>query len=1234
MENKKQQRLINKIAFAVICAVSVIILCTFSLITANVHTAREKVDFAGVGVVSAEIGDFLSSDEVRGADKNAKYNVAVQLQNQCLFDYMTEFGFDGEFSEFVITDRAKKEKVVIENAQAQFVQILKNSGADVQVLSSLQASQNSVMLNIRLADFWRLDGLQQVVSVSFENTYYVPQDESSLVSSSKNNVQNIDFSNAMQNYGLNKSNNPGTEESSIWEAIGNSNQIFKNEKKYNNDTISFKGEGSLVAVIDNGFFASHKVFKTTPTTMKYDSSQNVDYQSSVGATISKKNSADAFDKNNAYAWYNNKIPFAYNYALNNVNTAPCGNSSHGTHVAGIAAGNDGSFKGVASEAQLMLCRVSNNDGGMTDASIAFAMDDCLTMGVDVVNISLGSNAGLDNEVNNIIYIAMQKLDAAGVAVVVAAGNEGTSAKKTANGKEKATSSNPDNGMIGSPASYLNSLAVANFARIGQTINDSSSRGVTNNMLLKPDISGFGTSVNSSVPGDGFGTMSGTSMASPNVAGALMAVVQYCKTVVDKDVSIATGDKKAAAQKMAIKLIMSTAEVVNQPNTGTVTTNGVAFSPRSQGAGVANLDRAITSLAYLQKVDGGRPKLDGVENSNENGVYDFEFEIVNMSDSDLIYELDVVTLTEYIENSFMSGLSKKLNPLVEMNLGSSYVDAKESNSIVAQVGKTNVKIRITLSADDKAQVKASCPNGMYVDGFVKLIDNNATRHNDLSMPFVAFYGDWYMAGDVLDATYYEVRSGQKNAYMRPSTLYGEYNGKNVPLGDYSYNLKDGEKVVVSQDKASISKQFGAMNKLSMLRMGLLRSCTAVVFELLDSNGNVISNSVSMLRNNSKTSWFESQKTLYGGDFDLGISASGLDEGKEYTYRASAYISYDETLKTGTGKNNVFTQKFVVDSAAPQINNAVYNFDGVKRTVTFDIVDNRYTQMFAVCKGISRGTEPNVTTDLYPYDIVPIETDGANQSKHFEVDVTQWVGDVSKSDLYFYTIDYAMNKQAYKLVYTDTDTDKGKVELVKAYVGDLVYNNLVFSSESVHLGINEGYNLSNMLLNANGKIVSWKTSNPLVVSVASNGLAKGLSDGNAVITAKIGYGGETATIAVNVGDNAEVEEPTVPTKTALELFKEALAALPKFEDITISDKAKVAEVRALYDKLSNEEKESKPLAFFYQQLIDAEAKIVDLESGVAAKKNDKLRLWIAIGIGGAVIIVVAVVMVRFIFRKREF
>ena len=174
-------------------------------------------------------------------------------------------------------------------------------------------------------------------------------------------------------------------------------------------------------------------------------------------------------------FYNTKVPFAYDYADDDADVFPQ-YSSHGTHVAGIVGGKSDyvvnketgeTFLGVAPEAQLVICKVftdnldSDGLGGADSIDILAALSDCVELGVDVINMSLGSSAGFaDEKSNSFLNGIYERIRNAGISLVVAASNDYSSGFGGGNGTNLA--SNPDSSTVGAPSTYPAALSVASI----------------------------------------------------------------------------------------------------------------------------------------------------------------------------------------------------------------------------------------------------------------------------------------------------------------------------------------------------------------------------------------------------------------------------------------------------------------------------------------------------------------------------------------------------------------------------------------------------------------------------------------------------------------------------------------------------------------------------------------------------------------------------------------------------
>lgn len=225
-----------------------------------------------------------------------------------------------------------------------------------------------------------------------------------------------------------------------------------------------------------------------------------------------------FGNNNASSGC--KIIGGWNTVLDNNNTMD--NNGHGTHVAGIAAAN-GSIVGVAPEAKIIAMNAYNAAaGGFYDDDLLEAINWCIdnssTFNISVISMSLGGNINFtdycdeDSRENSNLYSSpINAAIAKNITVTIASGN---SANFTA---------------ISSPACIQNATPVAGTNKADGWYSNSNRNSLVK--LLAP-----GQSINSTTGPclascyNGYGLLTGTSMATPHVAGAFAIMNQYLKLI--------------------------------------------------------------------------------------------------------------------------------------------------------------------------------------------------------------------------------------------------------------------------------------------------------------------------------------------------------------------------------------------------------------------------------------------------------------------------------------------------------------------------------------------------------------------------------------------------------------------------------------------------------------------------------------------------------------------------------
>ncbi|MCW5755380.1 MAG: S8 family serine peptidase [Phycisphaeraceae bacterium] len=179
---------------------------------------------------------------------------------------------------------------------------------------------------------------------------------------------------------------------------------------------------------------------------------------------------------------------------------PTDPSSHGTHVAGTigAVGNNGiGVTGVAWRCKIVPLRFLGPNGGFTSDAI-LAVQYCTTKGIKVSNNSWGGGG-----YSTALFNAINASQSVGHIFVCAAGN--------------------DNVNIDSSPRYPASYTSSNLIAVAATTNRDARSGFSNYGVTSVDLGAPGTNIYSTVLSNGYGYKSGTSMASPHVAGVVAMV---------------------------------------------------------------------------------------------------------------------------------------------------------------------------------------------------------------------------------------------------------------------------------------------------------------------------------------------------------------------------------------------------------------------------------------------------------------------------------------------------------------------------------------------------------------------------------------------------------------------------------------------------------------------------------------------------------------------------------------
>lgn len=241
----------------------------------------------------------------------------------------------------------------------------------------------------------------------------------------------------------------------------------------------FTGKGVVVGIIDTGIDPDHPAFKGKQIVFK---------------DFTKARKKDPYDDN-----------------------------GHGTHVAGTISGSGSSPEfGIAPQVKLVIAKVFSASGSSTDSVLIEAMEWMLTQKVDIVSNSWGGyqdDTSLENSAYNRMVEAWVEKN---MFPSFAAGNEG-----------------PSDGTVGVPGGLPIAYAVGAVDSSDMTARFSSRGPITWDGVSynKPEICAPGVKVYSSVPGGGYDSFSGTSMATPHLSGVVVLMLQAKPSLTVEDIKM-------------------------------------------------------------------------------------------------------------------------------------------------------------------------------------------------------------------------------------------------------------------------------------------------------------------------------------------------------------------------------------------------------------------------------------------------------------------------------------------------------------------------------------------------------------------------------------------------------------------------------------------------------------------------------------------------------------------------
>ena len=823
------------------------------------------------------------------------------------------------------------------------------------------------------------------------------------------------------------------------------------------DQVTQKGEGKVIAVIDTGVDMTHPAFTgAMPDNVALSEDQVQALVPHLGAGKSGQ-------------YMSEKFPFAYDYADDDVDAAPRegGSGFHGTHVAGIAAGNADKIVGTAPDAQIIVGKVTRSeDDALLDSALLAALDDMVVLRPDVINLSLGWTAGMDNEADSVYDTVYKKLQEEGITVNAAAGNAFSTGYGNNSGKGLPYASDPDTSVMDEPATYpsvvavgsvenalirnaftaagmdigyqrsrgMNGEKVAYFSDLpagtyeyvdagfaseedvaalkekfpnglsgkialvsrgkmtyqkkvenlydlhpagvlvynnvsvgsliimnlttqdvpaafisqadgqamlaasdhhltiaeGQVLPQSttyeasefSSWGVSPDLRLKPEIAAPGGNVFSAIPNGAYEQTSGTSMATPQMAGISAIVLQR----VQSDplfASMSARDKADVVQN----LIMGTA----RPLTDAAQTSGALYSPRKQGAGLVDALAATTSSVYPTVAGAAEPSRPKADLGDGTTGWHFDVTLHNLGAAPATYELSSQALSEIVDGGFFTEHSSDWRGRgVEVTYsGAASASAEGATVTVPALGEATVGVDVMPGSEFASYVADNTPNGTFLDGFVRFA-SKTDGQPDLAVPYLGFYGDWGKA-PIFDAL-----ASTGGAHTRASEIVNGSTGDSL---GYNPLIKVADRTGKPNPQRYVISRSAASGAPTVLepRTGTLRSVHALTSTYTNEAGETVFTVTNhrnwksiYLTSTEENTWVEA----YHDSTAFDANAEKFARMPDGAYKLTLFAHNDGPSRT----EQSMSYDFRLDTAAPVISELVYSGKDEGFVVTFDVTDD--------------------------------------------------------------------------------------------------------------------------------------------------------------------------------------------------------------------------------------------------------------------------------------------------------
>lgn len=436
----------------------------------------------------------------------------------------------------------------------------------------------------------------------------------------------------------------------------------------------------------------------------------------------------------------------------------------------------------------------------------------------------------------------------------------------------------------------------NVVRQEDLMSNFTSYGPVSNLAFKPDIAAPGGNIWSLQNNNGYVNMSGTSMASPFIAGSQALLVQAMNDKNGEFYELYQKMSKSERAALMKNLEMNTANIEVD-----VDHDSVIESPRRQGAGLVNVEAAINAVLHNPSTVSGSNDYPGVELKDfKDREHQFTLKFTNRTNKDLEYSLNE---NGKFSDVYTSATDATTNVLFEKKIAGASV--KPNEKIVVPANSTKeVTMTLSLPTDFK--------ENQYVEGFMTFTGSD---NSHLKIPYMGFFGDW--AEPVMFDGLNGLAFKPSNNNLGTIVTAGNANGA---VGVAGLGQDDNGNYVIDPEAIAMSTAKGASVSWLKPQYFLFRNADDVKAEILDKDGKVI-NTLASLAHVTKSYWSPSSQRYVKFNYAPAWDGTYFNQQTNKTEKVpdGTYIYRVTGTVDGTNKQQHYDIKIKVDSVKPEVKN---------------------------------------------------------------------------------------------------------------------------------------------------------------------------------------------------------------------------------------------------------------------------------------------------------------------------